>query len=52
MEVDAPQLATIDPYQSGGKNCGYDLDRGSFQGLDKARVIAKLSKKVLESIVI
>jgi hypothetical protein len=26
MEVDAHQLATIDPYQSGGENCGYDLD--------------------------
>jgi len=35
-------LARIGTYQWGGKNCGSDMDKGSFQGLDKFPVIAAI----------
>jgi hypothetical protein len=38
--MDSGLLARIGTYQWGGKNCGYDPDKGSFHGLDKFSVIA------------
>jgi hypothetical protein len=41
MEVEAHYLARSENYRRRGRSCRYEMDRGSFQGLDKPPAIAE-----------